>query len=691
MLEPGSLVAGKLRVERLLGQGGMGSVYVATHVGLDQQVAIKVLDPQLAINPEIVQRFVREARAAAKLKSDHVCRVSDVGALEDGVPYIEMELLSGEDLGQLIEHGTIAPYVAADYVLQACVAIAEAHALGIVHRDLKPANLFVTRRIDGGALVKVLDFGIATAPSAQDFKITKTTAVMGSPGYMSPEHLRSARDVDARSDIWSLGVILYEAVAGKLPFVAETITELAVKVVMDEPEPLVGVDPAYAAVVARCLMKDPAQRYQNIGELAADLAPIGGDTAAASAMLVMKLSGASSSMPIVRPPTGVIGATKAPTGPGASKLGVQTTLAGATGASQTMPPAPKKSRGPLIAVAVLVVGGGATAAILATQHGSEPKRAAHVAKDAASIAQATPDAAIALVADAATVDQDQLLIGLGEMEADKNWPGIIRMAGVVTNNPTVEKYVTNAKTAYRTEQLAALGAYAKRHDCTSAKTAHDEAVKVLPEAAPDFDKAATCTAAPKPVSHELDANALAEKASAELGKADYKQALADADASLAKDPKNLTALDVAARAACSTGDPAMADRAKGYLAKLEPNDRVVAAQVCKDHGIKFAKPTRPPGTGSGSGSAANPTGPLEIADVPKALASAKQELDAGNNAAAEKSALRILGVERFNHEALRVLGLSACALHHQQYVDQAISRLPRRGAIVREIRNACEQ
>src|ERR1700710_1986655 len=140
MLEPGTVVAGKLRVERVLGQGGMGTVYVATHVGLDQQVAIKVLDPLLANQPEVVQRFVREARASARLKSDHVCRVMDVGALEDGVPYIEMELLDGEDLAQLIERGAIAPVGAADYVLQACVAIAEAHALGIVHRDLKPAN-----------------------------------------------------------------------------------------------------------------------------------------------------------------------------------------------------------------------------------------------------------------------------------------------------------------------------------------------------------------------------------------------------------------------------------------------------------------------------------------------------------------------------------------------------------------------
>ena len=296
------------------------------------------------------------------------------------------------------------------------------------------------------------------------------------------------------------------------------------------------------------------------------------------------------------------------------------------------------------------------------------------------------DAALAIVADAgsAAVDEEQLLIGLGEMEADKNWPGIIRMAGVVSNNPTITKYVDNAKSAYRTEQVAALAAYTKRHDCTSAKTAHDEAIKVLPEAAPDFDKAATCTAAPaKPATPQPDANALAERASAELGKGDFQRALGDADAALAKDPKNLTALDVAARAACSTGDPAMTDRAKGYLAKLEPNDRVVAAQVCKDHGIKFAKPAKPPGPTT--------TTPLDPADVPKESRSARDQLQARNFAAAEKSALRVLGVEKDNREALRVLGFSACALHHQQYVDQVLAHMPKRGPLAREIRNACEQ
>src|SRR5450432_4264650 len=151
MLEAGSLVAGKLRIERVLGQGGMGTVCIATHVGLDRRVAIKVLLPELANQPEIVARFVREARASARLKSEHVCRVSDVGQLESGEPYIEMELLEGMDLSKLIEAAPLSVETAADYVLQACIAVAEAHHLGIIHRDLKPANLFVTQRIDGTA------------------------------------------------------------------------------------------------------------------------------------------------------------------------------------------------------------------------------------------------------------------------------------------------------------------------------------------------------------------------------------------------------------------------------------------------------------------------------------------------------------------------------------------------------------
>ena len=212
MFAEGTLVAGKYRLTRILGRGGMGVVAAATHVQLHQQVALKFLLPDLAANPHVVERFIREARASAALRSEHVCRVSDVGTMENGSPYLVMELLEGTDLARLITtQGPLSVECAAEYVLQACIGIAEAHHLGVVHRDLKPANLFLAQTPDGATVVKVLDFGIAKAQGADtgDFSLTKTSSVLGSPGYMSPEQLKSSRDVDHRRRIWSLGVVLF--------------------------------------------------------------------------------------------------------------------------------------------------------------------------------------------------------------------------------------------------------------------------------------------------------------------------------------------------------------------------------------------------------------------------------------------------------------------------------------------------
>jgi serine/threonine-protein kinase len=277
----GDVVAGKYRVERMLGHGGMGVVVAARHIDLDQPVALKFILPHALAGKGNVERFMREARAAVRLKSEHVAKVYDVGRDAEDRPFMVLELLEGMDLAKLTK--TKGPLPVADsveYVLQACEALVEAHAAGIVHRDLKPQNLFVTRRLNGTPLVKVLDFGIAKAfgPGADgQMSLTDSAAIIGSPLYMAPEQMRSARTAEVRSDIWALGVILYELLGGQLPFDGETVTEVCIRVVNEEPVPLLelrpGLDPAVVAIVMRCLAKEPELRYHNVSALAAALEP----------------------------------------------------------------------------------------------------------------------------------------------------------------------------------------------------------------------------------------------------------------------------------------------------------------------------------------------------------------------------------------------------------------------------------
>ncbi|HSS02012.1 MAG TPA: protein kinase [Kofleriaceae bacterium] len=391
MIAVGAVLAGKFRVDRVIGQGGMGVVVAATHLHLQQPVALKFLLPDLVHSPQIVERFVREARASAQLRGEHVCRVSDVGAFDHGAPYIVMELLEGSDLASLLaSHGPLPVPLAADYVLQACVGIAEAHAGGIVHRDLKPANLFLTRRPDGSPLIKVLDFGIAKATGDRNFSLTQTSAVLGSPGYMSPEQLRSTRDVDVRSDIWSLGVILYELVSGRPPFTGESITELALHIAMDPTPPLVGRMPhGFDQVVHRCLEKDAAQRYPDLANLAHALAAYGGagswDMASAVSRLlnVAPPQSASSSHaayaaatvrapitpPFAQPQGQSLGQPRAPhTTP-------PTTMGGAA-SSMVMPPARRGARWGVVVGAALAAIAGIVVTAIAMRGGTAPSPSA---------------------------------------------------------------------------------------------------------------------------------------------------------------------------------------------------------------------------------------------------------------------------------------------------------------------------
>jgi eukaryotic-like serine/threonine-protein kinase len=275
----GEVLAGKYEVERTIGMGGMGVVVAARHLQLDERVALKFLLPEALEIPEAVARFAREARAAVKIKSDHVARVTDVGTLDNGAPYMVMEYLEGRDLtAEIASRGPLSFEEAADLILQACEAIAEAHSLGIIHRDIKPGNLFLAKRPDGGVRVKVLDFGISKMGFARDGAMTTTAAVMGSPLYMSPEQMEASRDVDARSDIWSLGVVLYEAVSKKVPFTAENLPQLCKKLEKEDPTPLSrhrpDVPPEFQTIIDRCLAKKRTDRYSNVGALATALAAL---------------------------------------------------------------------------------------------------------------------------------------------------------------------------------------------------------------------------------------------------------------------------------------------------------------------------------------------------------------------------------------------------------------------------------
>jgi serine/threonine-protein kinase len=365
----GDLLAGKYRVQRVLGVGGMGVVVAACHEQLQQNVAIKFVRSEALDNAEAVARFLNEARAAVKLKSEHAAKVLDVGTLDTGAPFMVMELLEGSDLATVLgERGPLPIELAAEYIVQACEAVAEAHAAGIVHRDLKPQNLFLARTVGGTAKVKVLDFGVSKSLALSgEGALTRTRSMLGSPLYMSPEQMRSSRDVDARSDVWALGVVLFHLLTMRWPFEAETMPELCLKVVSEPPIPLSALRPevpaSMVAVVERCLVREPERRFANAAELAAALAPFaphGSRLAAERARLVISAAASTQVAPSGVPEAGGRRSGPTPT---------------SWGAAQGTPAVPAARASAGVWIAVAAIGAAAAAGGVLLAHGLSRRHA----------------------------------------------------------------------------------------------------------------------------------------------------------------------------------------------------------------------------------------------------------------------------------------------------------------------------
>jgi serine/threonine protein kinase len=350
----GDILAGKFRVESVLGVGGMGVVVAARHLDLDQRFAIKFMLPEAMRDPQMAERFLREARNAVRLASPHVARVLDVGTLENGAPYMVMEFLDGTDLRAIARPETLAPLHDVLIMMeQACEGVAEAHALGIVHRDIKPHNLFLTRKANGRICIKVLDFGISKTMEAtlglDSNSLTSATSIMGSPHYMAPEQMRSAHTVDARADVWALGVCLYQFLTGHVPFEAETMLELGAKVLHEQPIPITHYRPdlprELSDIVRICLEKDPQKRFASAAQLCSALE-----------QLLMAMSGSNQYPLMGLPPRGPAEASRAsvPRGTPGSYGGKTDVAWGQTGAGERPVPWWLVAGGTFLGVLVVV-------------------------------------------------------------------------------------------------------------------------------------------------------------------------------------------------------------------------------------------------------------------------------------------------------------------------------------------------
>jgi eukaryotic-like serine/threonine-protein kinase len=343
----GEILASKYRVEGYLGTGAMGVVVAARHIGLGKLRAIKLMKLAYSHEQRSLERFTNEARAAASLTSEHAVTIHDFGKLENGMPYIVMEYLLGQDLYKHIQDRKREPHpvdLATLYVLQACSAIAEAHSVGVIHRDLKPGNLFVTTKSNGAPCIKVLDFGLSKLEPLDEgprAPLTQSRDVMGTPYYMSPEQMTSTRDVDARTDIWSLGVILYELVTGHRPFDGSALPYVFAAVLERSPRApsslQKNVTPALEAVILRCLEKDPKKRTASVRELMEQLEPF------AMVDLPPTSQGSANRIPSDTPPAARPSDKPPAASPSDNFTATPSELESTLLTPQVMPPPPKKS------------------------------------------------------------------------------------------------------------------------------------------------------------------------------------------------------------------------------------------------------------------------------------------------------------------------------------------------------------
>ncbi len=448
--KPGTALGDRFVVERTLGSGGMGYVVLARNLELGQPVAIKLLLPARAMSEEAKNRLTREARAAARIKSTHVVRIFDVVSKGPAAPYIVMEYLTGETLRQLLARsGRLPVERAVDIVVQACEALAEAHRNGTIHRDLKPSNLFLTSFPGRASFVKVVDFGIAKTTESAVATLTQSQALLASPAYASPEQLRASKDVDERSDVWSLGVILYESVTGRLPFAGRTLAELSSEILRDSPTPPSAhrsdLSPALERVILRCLEKEPADRFESVDSLVAELEPFAPETAKECLAYIRDL-GVREEMPVLEGADDQSDATSA----GSSHH--RSTLTHASVASATKSPSSSWMNRRVLA---LVVSAGILVfAVAILRSKAEPANATSPTESASSVALG-----------AATPPPTPLVVSHEHLEPGAEGPAPSSAAAEPTSAPPVTKPQSRIEpTSSRTPRVpASTSAHPKPH------------------------------------------------------------------------------------------------------------------------------------------------------------------------------------------------------------------------------------